>query len=469
MEMTFMKDVLRHIAEQESAYLADLATFVSIPSVSSLSEHRQDVTACAGYVADRLRAAGMTRVEVMATGGHPVVYAEWLGAPGKPTALVYGHYDVQPVDPLDLWESPPFTATIRRGEVYARGASDDKGQVLMHWAALDAHLKTRGALPINVKVLVEGEEEIGSVHLGEFVRANRDLLAADVVVVSDTSLFARGLPSLTYGLRGLAYFQLDVVGPSRDLHSGSYGGTVANPIEVLARILAALKDDQGRVTIPGFYDDVRPATPEERAELARLPFDEQNWLEDTGAPALAGEAGYTTLERNWVRPALDPNGIWGGFTGEGSKTVLPSTASAKVSCRLVPDQDPDRIGDLFEAYVRSLCPPAAKLSVTRMKGGRPSVTPLDHPATQAAGRALEAGFGTRPVFIRAGGSIPIVAELQDVLGAPAVLMGIALPDDHAHAPNERLDIATLYAGIRSAAHLWDELARHLPSARPFPS
>lgn len=454
-----MQDVLDYVERHQRQYLADLTDFVRIPSVSALSEHAADVAACAEYVAGRLRAAGLTRADVMPTPGHPVVYGEWLGAPGKPTALVYGHYDVQPVDPIGLWDSPPFEATIRDGLLFGRGASDDKGQVLMHWAALEAHLKVRKALPVNVKVLVEGEEEVGSRNLEEFVAAHRDTLAADVVVVSDTDTFAPGLPSICYGLRGIAYFQIDVVGPTRDLHSGSYGGAVANPVEVLAKILAALKDEHGRIAIPGFYDDVRPITPEEKAEFDRLPFDEEEFRRETGAPALFGEEGYTTLERRWTRPTLDPNGIWGGFTGEGTKTVLPSRASAKVSCRLVPDQDPERISDLFESYVKSLCPPWATLTVTRMDGGKPSVTPLDHPATKAAARALEAGFGKRPVYTRAGGSIPIVATFQEVLGAPTVLMGIALPDDHAHAPNERLDLASFFAGIRSAAHLWEELAK----------
>jgi len=453
-----LADVLAFVAQHEPDYLEELRRFVAIPSVSALSEHKGDMVACAEFVAAALGSAGLT-AEVLPTAGHPVVYGEWTGAAGQPTALVYGHYDVQPVDPIDLWDSPPFEATLREGRLYGRGAADDKGQVLMHWAALAALLSVRGSLPVNVKVLVEGEEEIASRNLEVFLMANRERLAADLVVISDTDLFAPGLPAICYGLRGIAYFQIEVVGAAGDLHSGSYGGAVANPIEALAKILAGLKDDRGRILIPGFYDRVRPIGEREKAELARLPFDEEGFREETGAPALHGEAGYTTLERLWTRPTLDPNGIWGGFTGEGLKTVLPSRASAKVSCRLVPDQDPAEIGRLFEAHVQRLCPHGVTASVRIMDGGKPWVTSIDHPAIQAAARALAKGFGQEPVYTRAGGSIPIVAAFQALLGAPTVLMGIAPPDDHAHAPNERMDLANVYAGIRSAVHFWDELGR----------
>jgi acetylornithine deacetylase/succinyl-diaminopimelate desuccinylase-like protein len=453
-----LADVLDFVAKHEPAYLEELKRFVAIPSISALSEHKDDMATCARFVAAALRDAGLT-AEVLPTAGHPVVFGEWSGAPGRPTALVYGHYDVQPVDPIDLWDSPPFEATVREGRVYGRGAADDKGQVLMHWAALAALLRTRGSLPINVKVLIEGEEEIASRNLEAFLVANRARLAADLVVISDTDLFAPGLPAICYGLRGIAYFQIDVVGPEHDLHSGSYGGSVANPIESLAKILAGLKDGEGRILIPGFYDRVRPIGEREKSELARLPFDEEAFRAETGAPALHGEAGYTTLERLWTRPTLDPNGIWGGFTGEGSKTVLPSRASAKVSCRLVPDQDPGEIARLFVAHVARLCPPGVTATVRIMDGGKPWVTAIDHPAVQAAARALAKGFGREPVYTRGGGSIPIVAAFEELLGVPTVLMGIAPPDDHAHAPNERMDLANIYAGIRSAVHFWDELGR----------
>lgn len=456
-----MEDILRHIAAHEADYLDELRAVVAIPSISSLSEHKPDMLKCAEHLADRFRAIGLEHVAVLPTEGHPAVYADWLGAPGEPTALLYGHYDVQPVDPLHLWDSPPFEATIRGGDVFARGIADDKGQVMMHWAALEAHLRTNGRLPMNVKLIIEGEEEIGSAHFGPFVARERERLAADVLVISDTSRFSRELPSLTYGLRGLVYIQIDLTCASHDLHSGSYGGGVGNPIEALARVLASLRDEAGHVLVPGFYDDVQLISAAEKAELARLPFDDASFVAETGAPATHGEAGYSTLERLWTRPTLDPNGIWGGFTGEGSKTVLPSRASAKVSCRLVPDQDPDRIVALLTAEIARLCPAWATVVVTKMDGGRPTVTALDHPATIAAGRAIEAGFGKKPVFVRSGGSIPIVAVFRELLGTPVVLMGFAPPDDYAHAPNERLDLAGFSAGIRSAAHLWPELASAL--------
>jgi acetylornithine deacetylase/succinyl-diaminopimelate desuccinylase-like protein len=413
---------------------------------------------CAEYLAARMHAAGLTRADVLSTTGHPVVYGEWLGAPGKPTALVYGHYDVQPVDPLELWETPPFVPTVRDGMLFGRGVSDDKGQVMMHVAAVESWLRAGGGLPMNVKFLIEGEEEIGSDHFGPFVRTQRDLLAADVLVISDTSLFAKGLPAICYGLRGILYFQIDVEVAGRDLHSGSYGGSVGNPIDVVAHIIAGLKDSQGRVQVPGFYDEVRPLTRQERDEFGRLPYTDAAYLEETGTAALFGEPGYSTFERTWARPTLEPNGVWGGFAGEGTKTVLPASASAKISCRLVPDQDPARVAHLFKEQVRRLCPAWARLRITEYHSGRPALTPIDHPAVQATARALEAGFGVRPVFVRAGGSIPAVTTMQEALGVPAVLMGIGLPDDHAHAPNERLDIESFNAGIRSAAHLWLELS-----------
>ncbi|MBI2942424.1 MAG: dipeptidase [Chloroflexi bacterium] len=451
--------VLTYLAQHHERHLDELFEFLRIPSISALTEHRADVARCAEHVAHQLHAIGLTRAEALPTDGHPVVYGEWTGALGQPTALIYGHYDVQPVDPLDLWESPPFQPTIRDGQVYARGATDDKGQVFMHLKALEAHLRTTGRLPINVKLLIEGEEEIGSANLDAFIAAHRDQLAADVAVISDTAMFARGVPSICYGLRGLAYLQLDVVGPASDLHSGSFGGALANPIEDLCKILAALKDENRRITIPGFYDDVRPLAEAERVELGLLPFDEEAFRRKVGVPALAGEAGYTTLERLWARPTLEINGMWGGFTGEGSKTVLPARASAKVSCRLVPDQDPERIADLLTEHVQRLCPPTISLTVTRMHGGKPCLTPLDHPAVQAAARAIEVGFGKRPVFTREGGTIPVVATLAEQLGLPSVLMGIGLRDENTHAPNEHLDLENLRNGMRSAAQLWFELAR----------
>jgi acetylornithine deacetylase/succinyl-diaminopimelate desuccinylase-like protein len=366
---------------------------------------------------------------------------------------------VQPVDPVELWESPPFEATVRDGEIYARGAADDKGQVFMHFKAVEAHLRQTGRLPVNMKVIIEGEEEVGSAHLDAFVREHRDQLAADVVVISDSPMFDRGVPSICYGLRGLVYFQLDLRGTSSDLHSGSFGGAVANPAFVLSQVLAQMKDRSGRVRVPGFYDAVRPLSDEERAEFRRLPFSETRYRKALGAPRLFGERGFTTLERVWARPTFEVNGLLSGFTGDGAKTVIPAVAMAKVSMRLVPDQDPDRIAELFTQYVKKVTPKTVEMTVTRMHGGRPWMTTLDNRFVQAAGRAIESGFGARPVFNREGGSIPVVSTFQQVLGIPTVLFGVGLPDENAHAPNEKLDLGNFHNGIIASAHLYDEIAR----------
>jgi acetylornithine deacetylase/succinyl-diaminopimelate desuccinylase-like protein len=455
--MASVDSALSYAASEERRFLDELKAFLRIPSVSTESRYAADVRRCAAFVADDLRRVGMQRVAVLETDGHPVVYAEWLGAPGQPTALVYGHYDVQPVDPEDLWTSPPFEPTERDGYLYARGSSDDKGQIHIHLKTVEAYLKTQGRLPINLKLIIEGEEEVGSVHLPALIRAERERLRADVVVISDGAMFDRGVPAICYGLRGLVYWQIDLVGPRADLHSGVYGGAVANPIEVLAHMLATLKDDRGRIQVPGFYDDVREISAAERAEIARLPFDEEKFRRELGVEELFGEEGYTTLERRWVRPTLEMNGIWGGFTGEGSKTVLPSRASAKLSSRLVPDQDPERISALVEAHLRRVCPRTVRMTFTRLAGAKPSLTPLDHPAVKAAARALEKAFGRRPVYEREGGTIPVVATFAEELGAPTVLLGFGLNDDHLHAPNERFLIENYLAGIRTCVYLWDEL------------
>lgn len=459
-----MEAIIQYIEANRDRYVEDLQEVLRIPSISSSPEHREEVRRCAELLADRMRAIGLTRAEVLPTGGHPVAYGEWLGAQGRPTVLLYGHYDVQPVDPLEEWESPPFDPQVRRGELYARGAADDKGQVYIHLSALEAHLRQTGSLPINVKVLVEGEEEIGSPNLEGFLQAERGRLSADLAIISDTPMLGRGLPSICYGLRGLCYLQLEIEGPSHDLHSGSFGGAVANPVNVLAEILAALKDPQGRITIPGFYDDVRPLSEEERQALASLPFDEEAFRRTAGVPALPGEAGYTTLERIWARPTLDLNGILGGFTGEGSKTIIPARAMAKVSMRLVPDQDPERIADRVEAHLRRLCPPSVRLTIKRMHGGKPFLAPLDHPALAAASRALEGAFGQRVCFIREGGSIPFVPTIAEALGCPCLLLGFGLPDENAHAPNEKLDLENYQKGIQAVARLYGDLAT-LPMSR----
>jgi acetylornithine deacetylase/succinyl-diaminopimelate desuccinylase-like protein len=452
-----MDNVVDDINVNRDRYLDELKDYLAIPSISALPEHAADVRRCADWTADQMRRIGLQSVRLEETAGHPVVYGEWLGAEGAPTILFYGHYDVQPVDPLNLWTSPPFEATIRDGEIYARGSADDKGQVFMHFKAVEAHMKENGRLPVNMKFLIEGEEEVGSANLDKYVDANKSALQADVVVISDSPMFDRGIPSICYGLRGLAYFQLDLRGTKSDLHSGSFGGAVANPAMVLAQVLAQMKDRGGRIKIPGFYDDVVPLRPEEREEFARLPFKEKKFRQDLGAPKLFGETGYSTLERIWARPTFEVNGLLSGFTGEGAKTVLPAIAMAKVSMRLVPNQDPKKIGDLFEAYVKKITPKTVDLKLTRMHGGKPWMTAFDNPFVQAAGRAIEKGFGQRPVFNREGGSIPVVATFQEELGLPCVLFGVGLPDENAHAPDEKLDLGNFHNGIIASAFLYGEI------------
>src|SRR2546422_1867209 len=369
--MEKVRDIINVNGEED---LEELKVLVAIPIFCALPEHAGDVRRCADWCADEMRRIGLQNVRLIATPGNPVVYGDWLGAPGAPSILFYGHYDVQPVDPLNLWESPPFEATIRDGEIYARGSADDKGQVFMHCKAVEAHLKQNGRLPVNMKFILEGEEDVGSVNLDDFVRAHKRDLRADVVVISDSGMSARGVPSMCYGLRGLVYFQLDLRGSSTDLHSGSFGGAVANPAFVIAQTLAQMKDRGGRIKIPGFYDDVVPLREEEREAWAKLPFNEKKYKKDFGIPRLFGESDYTTLERTWARPTLEVNGILSGFTGEGAKTVLPAVAMAKISMRLVPKQEPDKIAELFEAYVKKIAPKTGELKITRMHGGKPWMT-----------------------------------------------------------------------------------------------
>jgi acetylornithine deacetylase/succinyl-diaminopimelate desuccinylase-like protein len=454
-----MDKVVDFINVNRDRYIDEMKRYLAIPSISALPEHKGDVRKCAEWTADEMRRIGLQNVRLEETPGHPVVYGEWLGAPGAPTILFYGHYDVQPVDPLHLWTSPPFEATIRDGEIYARGSADDKGQIFMHFKAVEAHLKQHGNLPVNMKFLIEGEEEVGSANLDNFIQGHKDLLKADVVVISDSPMFDRGIPSICYGLRGLAYFQIDLRGSKSDLHSGSFGGAVANPGMVLAQVLAQMKDKSGRVKIDGFYDDVVPLREEERAEWQKLPFNEKKYRQELGAPKLFGETGYSTLERVWARPTFEVNGLLSGFTGEGAKTVLPAVAMAKVSMRLVPNQDPKKIGDLFEEYVKKVTPKTMELKITRMHGGKPWMTAFDNPFVQAAGRAIEKGFGKAPVFNREGGSIPVVATFQEILGLPSVLFGVGLPDENAHAPNEKLDLGNFHGGVIASAYLYDEVGR----------
>jgi acetylornithine deacetylase/succinyl-diaminopimelate desuccinylase-like protein len=454
-----MDNIVDFINTSRDRYVDELKQYLAIPSISALPEHAKDVRACAEWTVAEMGRIGLQQVRLIETPGHPVVYGEWLGAEGAPTILFYGHYDVQPVDPLELWESPPFEATVRDGELYARGSADDKGQVFMHFKAIEAHLKQNGRLPVNMKIVLEGEEEVGSSHLDDFIREHKSELAADVVVISDSPMFDRGIPSICYGLRGLAYFQIDLRGTKSDLHSGSFGGAVANPAMVLAQVLAQMKDRGGRIKIPGFYDDVRELREEERAEFRKLPFSETRYRKELGAPKLFGESGYTTLERVWGRPTFEVNGLLAGFTGDGAKTVIPALSMAKISMRLVPDQDPDKIAGLFEDYVRKVAPKTVELKVTRMHGGKPWMTEFDNPYVQAAGRAIERGFGKAPVFNREGGSIPVVATFQEILGLPAVLFGVGLPDENAHAPNEKLDLGNFHGGVIASAYLYDEIGK----------
>ncbi len=437
----------------------ELFDFLRIPSVSAKSEHNADTARAARWLATSMTAAGLT-TEVMETPGHPVVLGEWRGAgPSRPTILVYGHYDVQPPEPLDLWTSPPFEPTVRDGKLFARGSVDDKGQLFLHVKAIEAHLFVRNRLPVNLIVLAEGEEEVGSDHLAAFVEEHAARLRCDAVVISDSSMFAPGQPSIVSSLRGLAYFEINVSGPAQDLHSGMYGGAVINPATALARIIASFHDANGHVAIPGFYDAVRDWDPAAREAIRRLPFDESAFGREVGAPALGGEAGYTTLERLWTRPTCEVNGMLSGYTGEGAKTVLPSKAMAKVSCRLVPDQEPEAIGRLLEQHIARVAPKGVAVKVTHLHGGRPWRAEMKGPLFEAAKRALAAAFRREPVIQGEGGSIPVVDDFARILAAPVLLLGFGLPGENAHAPDEWMSVENFEGGMRAVATLWDELAR----------
>jgi acetylornithine deacetylase/succinyl-diaminopimelate desuccinylase-like protein len=452
-------DLGAHLANTRDQRLESLAEFLRIPSISALPQHKGDVRRAAEWLADALRDAGVEHVEVAETGGHPLVYGDWLHAEGAPTVVVYGHYDVQPVDPLDLWDHPPFEPIVVGDRMVGRGAADDKGQIHAHAMAATWLLAARGRLPINIRYLFEGEEEISSVNLDDWIAANKDQLQADAVIISDTGFFEGNIPAITIGLRGLMYAEIDVVLSPVDLHSGRFGGVVQNPAVALAQIIAALKGPDGRIRIPGFYDDVLALSDAESAALAEVPFDEERFRTEVGVPALVGESGYTVLERNGARPTLDVNGMWGGFQGEGSKTIIPAHAHAKVSTRLVAEQDPDDIFAKFEAFVNEIAPPGVTVTVRYLGGGRPTVTPIDHPVVQAAARALEATFGRSPLLIREGGSIPVAASFASILGLPVVLEGFTQPHERAHAPNEWLDIGNYDGAIRAIVATFDEIAR----------
>ena len=464
--MPIAPDLESYLAAHNARIRDELFDFLRIPSVSARTEHAGDVRRAAEWFAATLRDAGLGAT-LHETAGHPVVVGEWRGAgPGAPTVLIYGHYDVQPAEPLELWSSPPFEPTVRDGNVYARGSVDDKGQLFLHAKALEALLKVRGALPVNVVVLAEGEEEVGSEHLAPFVEQHRAALACDAVVISDSAMFAPGQPSILSSLRGLAYFQIDAQGPKGDLHSGSYGGAVVNPAMALARILATFHDAEGRVAIPGFYDAVAPWPEHVREGMRALPFDERDFLDEVGAPALGGEAGYSTLERIWTRPTCEVNGLLSGYTGEGAKTVLPAKAMAKVSCRLVPGQEPGEIERLMKAHVERVAPAGVRVTVTHLHGGRPWRADLAGPLFDAAHEALAGAFGRAPVVVGEGGSIPVVGDFARVLGAPVLLMGFGLPGENAHAPDEWMSLENFEKGMRAAAMLLDRLGQAAPPRRP---
>jgi acetylornithine deacetylase/succinyl-diaminopimelate desuccinylase-like protein len=446
------------LAERAEERLESYKAFLRIPSISTLPEHAEDCRRAAQHLVGELARIGMEHVAAEETGGHPIVYADWLHAADAPTVLVYGHYDVQPVDPLDEWTSPPFEPRLDGDRLVGRGTADDKGQIHAHVSAAGALLATRGRFPINVRYVFEGEEESSSLHLDRWLADNRHRLAADAAIISDTGFFDGNIPAITVALRGLMYAQIDVALSTVDLHSGGYGGTVHNPAVALAQIIASLKGPDGRVRIPGFYDNVAELTPAERAAIAELPFDEDEYREKIGVSTLVGETGYSTLERRSIRPTLDVNGIWGGFQGDGAKTVIPARAHAKVSTRLVAHQDPQDIFDKLEAYVAEIAPPGVEVTVRELGLGRPSLTPIDHPVTQAAARAIEATFGRAPVYIREGGSIPVAASFESILGLPVVLEGFSQPDERAHAPDEWLDMGNYEGAIRAIVATFDEIA-----------
>lgn len=436
----------------------ELFDFLRIPSVSAKSENNPDVARAAEWLRKSLEEAGL-EAAVHPTGGHPVVIAEWRNAPGAPTLLIYGHYDVQPAEPLDLWTSPPFEPTMRNGNIYARGSVDDKGQLFLHVKALEAHLKTRGKLPVNVVVIAEGEEEVGSDNLERFVESHKDLLACDAVVISDSAMFSPGQPSILSSLRGLAYFEINVTGPSVDLHSGAYGGAVVNPAAALARIISTFHDENGHIAIEGFYDSVDEWSQTVREGMRKLPFDEKNFMHETGVSELGGEKGYTTLERLWTRPTCEINGLLSGYTGEGAKTVLPCKAMAKVSCRLVPNQTPNEIVKVMQAHIDKVAPKGVTVKVTYLHGGKPWRAELKGPLYEAARRALATAFEKEPVIVGEGGSIPVVGDFERVLGAPVLLVGFGLPGENAHAPDEWMSEENFRIGMRAMAVFLDEYAK----------
>ncbi len=453
-----MQQCQGYIEENKDRFLEELKELLRIPSVSADPSKKQAMIQAADFIRQQLEKAGADGAKLCEIDGHPIVYAEKIIDPALPTVLVYGHYDVQPPDPLDLWDSPPFEPVIKDNKIYARGACDDKGQMYMHVKAFEAMMKTE-SLACNVKFMIEGEEEVGSEGLGPFLEDNKEMLAADVVLVSDTSIIANDIPSITSGLRGIAYLQVELTGPNKDLHSGTFGGAVANPINVLCKMIASLTDENNHITIPQFYEDVLELSAEERKAMNQAPFDLEAYKEMLGIEDVYGEAGYNTVERASIRPTLDCNGIWGGYTGEGAKTVLPSKAYAKISMRLVPNQDPHKIAGLFQKYFEDICPKGVKVSVNPFHGGQPYVTPTDDKGYQAAKAAMEKSFGKVPLPAKAGGSIPIVALFEQTLGLKTILMGFGLNTDQIHSPNEHYGLFNFYKGIETIPYFYEEFAK----------
>lgn len=455
-----MEKVLEYIQKNQQRHLEELYDFLRIPSISSEEEHKQDVLAAANWLVQEFRRIGIDNTKIIDTPGHPLVYAEWNGA-GKnaKTILYYGHYDVQPVDPIELWETAPFEPFEKNGKIVARGSADDKGQLFVHLKAVEAYLKTYGNLPVNIKFVIEGEEEAAESHIDEFIEQNPDLLKCDAIVISDTEWFHYGMPSICYGLRGIAYFEMEVVGPNRDLHSGTFGGAVDNPINVLAWMITQMKDRYGRIAIPGFYDDVLELTDEERSNFRKLPFNLDDYKKDLDVREVNGEIGYSTLERTWTRPTFDVNGIKGGYIGDGQKTVLPSKASAKFSFRLVPNQKANDIAKKVVDYITKLAPPTVKVKITPMGLANPVLVDPHSSAVESAIKALNQAFGKEVVFMREGGSIPVVETFTNVLKAPVVLMGLGLPDDNIHSPNESFALENFFGGIKASAIFINEFAK----------
>lgn len=452
--------VEQFVTENKPRLLDELKTFLRIPSISTLPEHKGDVARAAQFVADSMKAAGLENIEIIQTGKHPLVYADWLHAPGKPTVLCYGHYDVQPPDPLELWDTPPFEPSERNGNLYARGACDDKGQMYMHIKAVEALFAAHGTLPVNVKFIVEGEEEVGGESIAQYVPKNREKLKADVALVSDTELFADGIPTLCVGLRGLMYFEVEAQGPARDLHSGMYGGAAPNAVYGLIELLAQAKDADGRIQIPGIYDDVAAPAEAEVESWKRLPFSEEEFLKnEVGSTELTGEPDQSVFARTWARPTFEVHGIAGGFTGAGAKTVIPAKATAKVSIRLVPNQNPDKVLKAFKNWVKSKTPKGIRTEVRVLSAGPAIIVNPDHPAIHVAAEAFSEMLHAPTVFIRSGGSIPIVGDFAENLGIPTILMGFGLPDDGLHSPNEKYRISNYYTGIMTIAHFLEKYGK----------